>query len=387
MKNRTNGLIVLRWRIAFLIFTTVGACLSADLVRVHVKVHTDSSYHSYCAISEWANCETVAASDFAVLFGLPLAVWGLLAYLTMGALAVWGLRRPLTPPSWPFGLLFLINLFSSIGSVLLYFVCHFIINSLCVVCIGVYFTNLSLLAVSYAELRRIGLGPFDALYGEIGSILKRPLPFSVFGSIIAAVIVLLWSTVPAYWRIDLSTGPEALAVGVTSKGHPWIGASKPKLTIEEYSDYQCPFCQRGHDEIRKLIKNHAKSVRLVHRHYPLDHTCNRMLVRPFHPFSCDYAKMAYCAQKQHRFWEANDFLFQNGRGKAPISADELAKAVGIDVSIFMRCLKSGETLSAVEDDLRAGRELRIRGTPTFVIGERIFPGRIPSEVLDSLLND
>ena len=52
------------WRIAFLVLCTVGACLSADLLRLHVNVHTDPDYHSYCAMSERVNCDTVAASDY-----------------------------------------------------------------------------------------------------------------------------------------------------------------------------------------------------------------------------------------------------------------------------------------------------------------------------------
>lgn len=377
---------MLRWRIAFLVLATVGVCLSADLQRLHVKVHTDPEYHSYCAISEWANCETVAASEFAVIFGLPLALWGLLAYLAMGVLVVWGLRRPLMPPSWPFGLLFWMNVFSTISSIVLYFISHFIIQSLCVVCIGTYFINLFLLIISAVELRCVRLGPFRALGQELGSIRTRLLPLSVFVGIFAAIVFVLRIALPTYWQIEFSTGPAGLPIGVTPDGQPWIGASKPKITIEEYSDYQCPHCRRRHDAMRKLIESQQERMRLIHRHYPLDHTCNRMLKRPFHRFSCFYAKMAFCAQKKNRFWEANDYLFKNGRRKDAVSEDELAKAIGIDVSFMAKCLKSDEADTVIQSDLRAGRALRIRGTPSYVLEDRVYPGRIPQEVLDSVMN-
>ncbi len=387
LKKQRNGRLILRWRIAFLVLATVGACLSADLLRLHVKVHTDPEYHSYCAINEWANCETVAASDFAVFLNLPVALWGLLAYLAMGALAVWGLRRPLSPSSWPFGLLFWMSVLSSIGSAVLYFICHFLIESLCVVCIGTYVTNGLLLAVSFIELRRLQFGPFRALASEFGSIGSRIFPLTVFGGFFAVLTVILWIAVPAYWRIDLSIGPGGLSVGATPEGHPWIGADKPRLTIEEYSDYQCPYCQRGHDEMRKLIETHPKSIRLVHRHYPLDHSCNQMLNRPFHPYACSYAKIAFCAQKQNRFWEANDYLFQEGRRKDSVSEKEIAEAIGINASRLAKCVKSDEPLSAIRSDLRAGGALGIRGTPTYVVDEHVFPGRVPKEVLNSLINE
>jgi protein-disulfide isomerase/uncharacterized membrane protein len=387
LKNQPNERLILRWRIAFLVLATVGACLSADLLRLHVKVHTDPEYRAYCAVNEWANCETVAESEYAVIFHLPLALWGLLAYLVMATLAVWGIRRPLSPPSWPFGLLFWTNTFSSIVSAVLFYISHFIIKSVCVVCIGTYFTNLLLVVVSFIELRRLDLSPSRALANELGSIGGRLSPLTTFGSLFAALVVVLWISVPAYWRIDFSTGPEGLAIGATPEGYPWIGAGNPKISIVEFSDYQCPYCQRGHDEMRKLIQSHPKRIRLVHRHYPLDHNCNRMLNRPYHPFACFYAKMAFCAQKQNRFWEANDYLFQEGRRKYPVSENELAEAIGISATRLAKCVKSDEPLSAIERDLKAGRALRIRGTPTFVVAERAFPGRIPKELLDSLLNE
>ena len=65
---------------------------SISLARLHVNVHTDPDYQSYCAMSERVNCDTVALSDYAVFLGLPVSLWGLLGYVFMGALAVWGLR-------------------------------------------------------------------------------------------------------------------------------------------------------------------------------------------------------------------------------------------------------------------------------------------------------
>jgi len=71
----------------------VGLALSLELARLHVKVHLDPTYRSLCAISAKFNCETVATSEWSVFAGLPVAVYGILGYLAMGALAAIGLRR------------------------------------------------------------------------------------------------------------------------------------------------------------------------------------------------------------------------------------------------------------------------------------------------------
>jgi protein-disulfide isomerase len=172
---------------------------------------------------------------------------------------------------------------------------------------------------------------------------------------------------------------------VTEEGHPWIGAAEPVLEILEYSDYQCPHCRRGHDEMRQLIAANAETIRLVHRQFPLDHHCNMALSRPFHPQACRYAMLSYCAQQQGRFWEANDFLFAQGRRKQPVTSGELAAGINIDLAALESCMSSNDAKLAIQHDLEAGRALQIRGTPTFVVNGVTYPGRVPRDVIDAAL--
>jgi protein-disulfide isomerase/uncharacterized membrane protein len=376
--------LVLRWRVAFLVLCTAGALLAADLIRLHVKVHTDPAYHSYCAISERANCETVAASDYAVLLNLPIAVWGLLGYLLLGTLAIWGLRRPLTPPSWPYGGLFWLSLFSALASTALNGISHFVIESICIVCMGVYAVNLALLGVSTTELIRLKTSPIKGFVADLKAAVARPFGPAAIGLVFGMIVVLLLGVVPAYWRVDQQMGPGELAVGVTEDGHAWIGAKRPVLTITEYSDYQCPYCKRGHEEIRQLLEKYPDKIRLVHRHYPLDQSCNQQLQRPFHPYACSYARLAYCAQQINRFWEANDVLYKKGRRRDQFFAWELAVALKIGKEELEKCENSAEAAAAVERDLGAGHSLNIRGTPTYVIGDQVYPGIIPDQALSGI---
>jgi len=373
------------WRIAFLVLCTVGACFSADLLRLHVNVHTDPDYHSYCAMSERVNCDTVALSDYSVFLGLPVALWGLLGYVFMGALAVWGLRGRPRSPSWPLGLSFWLALFSALLGVALFLVSHLIVRSVCVVCGGTYLVNLGLVFVAYMALRRGGWGVPGALSRDLRTISAARRSFTLLLLSFAALLAVSWALVPPYWRVEAATGPGGLPVGVTPAGHPWIGASEPVLVITEYSDYQCPHCQRGHDEVRKLIETHPARVRVVHRNYPLDQQCNAAIPRPFHIYACRYAVLAHCAQEQGRFWEANDYLFANGRRRFPVTLEELARVLDLDRDALAACAKSDEAAQAVQQDLEAGRELGIRGTPTFVVRGETYPGRIPQDVIDAAL--
>jgi uncharacterized membrane protein/predicted DsbA family dithiol-disulfide isomerase len=374
-----------RLRIAFLVLCAIGAAMSADLMRLHVNVHTDPDYQSYCAINEYADCEAVAASEHAVLMGLPLALWGLFAYLAQGGLAIWGLRRPLAPPGWPYGSLFWSGVFTSAFGIYLFAISHFVIESVCVVCAGTHLVNFLLLATATGELRRLGLNPMSAWIPERKSFSARAAPLFAFAGSFAVALALVWSFLPAYWVVEPSAGPGGLPAGVTREGFPWIGAREPILTIAEFSDYQCPHCSRGHDEMRKLIAAHPDTVRLVHRHFPLDQKCNRMLSRPFHPHACKYALLAYCAERQGRFWEANDYLFANGRRENPVTVRELAAAIGIEAAAVERCVKGAEASRSIERDLDAGQSFNIQGTPTFIIEGRTYTGQIPEDVLSAAL--
>jgi len=373
------------WRIAFLVLCTVGACFSADLLRLHANVHTNPDYHSYCAMSERVNCDTVALSDFSVFLNLPVALWGLLGYVFMGALAVWGLRGHPRNPSWPLGFSFGLALFSALLGIVLFLVSHFIVESVCVVCGGTYLVNLGLAFVAFMALRRSGWGLFGALARDGRTVSAGAGPFAFLVIVFAGALIAAWLFVPTYWRVETATGPGGLPVGTTPGGHPWIGAAEPVLVITEYSDYQCPHCQRGHDDVRKLIASHPDRVRVVHRQYPLDQQCNSAILQPFHPYACRYARLSHCAQEQGKFWEANDYLFANGRRRFPVTQEELVRNLDLDQDALRACVEGDEADQAVQRDLEAGRALGIRGTPTFVVRGETYPGRIPPEIIEAAL--
>jgi protein-disulfide isomerase len=119
---------------------------------------------------------------------------------------------------------------------------------------------------------------------------------------------------------------------------------------------------------------------------PIRRPCGSCIVtRPFHPWACEYAKIAYCAGTLGKFWEANDYLFDQGRRGSPVTAEELAVALDLDEKRVAACVASDATRRHVEEDLAAGRAADVRGTPTFVLDGKAYPGRIPDEILRAAL--
>lgn len=369
------------YRIAFLVVAAIGACLSADLVRLHVRVYTDPDFSSFCAMSKEVNCETVALSDYSVFLGLPLAVWGLLCYFAIGGLAIWGLRNRRTE-TWPYGALFWITSLTSVVGIVLFFISHYEIHSICVVCTATYFVSFALLALSFAVLRRAGSGPLTALSADLRSVRRAPGDAIWYAAGLIAIVIGLQVTVPRYWQPDaVEVAAPGMLTGHTKDGHPWIGAKDPIVEIVEYSDYQCPHCRRAHFALRKLIQESHAKIRLVHRYYPLDKACNRLLQDPFHPRACEYAVLAYCADEQGKFWPANDYLFANGGRHSPIQTKELARALGLNEESLQECATGQAALAAVRADIEAGIAHRFNGTPAFVVDGHAYLGHVPAEIL------
>jgi len=162
--------------------------------------------------------------------------------------------------------------------------------------------------------------------------------------------------------------PELPRVEVQAKG-PARGPSNAPVTIVEFSDFQCPYCGREVPVIERLMKEYDGKIRLVFRHYPLD----------FHPFAQKAAEAAACAQEQGKFWELHDKMFGN---QSKLGVDDLkgyAKAVGLDVAKFDKCLDSGEKKPLVEEDVKAGGEAGVSGTPAFFINGVFINGAQPYE--------
>ena len=168
---------------------------------------------------------------------------------------------------------------------------------------------------------------------------------------------------------------------MTEDGHPWIGAKHPNVTVVEFSDYQCPFCNQAHAGMRALLATHP-GLRLVHRHFPLDQACNPIIDKPFHPYACAYSALAACAGEQNQFWAANDYLFKHGHDPDPVEPAAFARAVRVDPTKLGECLEQ-RAWAMVRPDVEEAVRLKITGTPTFQINGQLYLGQIPADVLSA----
>jgi len=155
---------------------------------------------------------------------------------------------------------------------------------------------------------------------------------------------------------------------VEAKG-PARGPNDAKVTIVEFSDFQCPFCGRAHDTVEEVMRAYAGKVRLVFRHFPLE----------FHPYAAKAAEAAACANEQGKFWEYHDVLFANQQKLEVPQLKEHAGSVGLDQGKFTECLDSGRQAAVVKADQTAGSKVGVNGTPAFFINGVMLSGAQPMD--------
>lgn len=168
---------------------------------------------------------------------------------------------------------------------------------------------------------------------------------------------------------------EEPRVVVEAKG-PARGPEGAKITIVEFSDFECPFCSKAEDSVNQVMEKYAGKVRLVFRHFPLS----------FHPHAPKAAEAAACAADQGKFWEMHKQLFANQKA---LSVDELkqhAAAVGLDKAKFDECLDTGKNKALVEADTKAGSDVGVTGTPAFFINGKLLSGALPASEFEKVID-
>jgi protein-disulfide isomerase len=162
---------------------------------------------------------------------------------------------------------------------------------------------------------------------------------------------------------------------VEAKG-PARGPENARITLVEFSDFQCPFCSKAHDTVEQVMQSYPGKVRLVFRHFPLD----------FHKNAAKAAEAAMCANEQGKFWEYHDVLFKNQQTLEIAQLKDHAKSVGLDTSTFSTCLDSSKYKKSVDEDMAAGQKVGVSGTPAFFINGVFLNGAQPFDEFKKVID-
>lgn len=155
--------------------------------------------------------------------------------------------------------------------------------------------------------------------------------------------------------------PE-LAANIAKGNAPAFGPQDAKVTVVEFSDFQCPYCSRAATAVDQIKEKYGTRVRFVFRQFPL----------PMHENARGAAEAALAANAQGKFWEFHDKMFQNQSKLSRESLEGLAKEAGLDLAAFKKALDSKTYAADVDSDVKLGESVAVNGTPTmFINGARV----------------
>ncbi len=160
---------------------------------------------------------------------------------------------------------------------------------------------------------------------------------------------------------------------------PSVGPADARVTIVEFSDFQCPFCSRVVDTVKQIEKTYGNDVRIIFKNNPL----------PFHSDAPGAAKASVAAWKQGKFWEMHDAMFAAQKipdGLKQPGLEKIAKDIGLDVEKFKADIANADTQQLINSDVTQARQLGANGTPSFFINGAKVAGAMPFESFKTVID-
>jgi uncharacterized membrane protein/protein-disulfide isomerase len=383
-----------------LLCSLVGLGAASAAAYTHYHILSDPTYRSFCDVNETISCTQVYLSRFSTVRGIPVALFGAMAFGAATLLSVAALTaRPAVRENVP-GYLFVLSTLSLAVILYLGYASFVLLKAVCLLCLTTYAAVIGLFLVSGAATTF----PMTTLPRRASRDVR------VFaGSPLAIVVAILFfagaaSTLAWFPREgtvtdqagQATTTPPAPTPDQTSEFQRWY-ASQPrvplvvpnegaKVLVVKFNDFQCPACGQSYLQYKPIFAKyeaeHPGQVKLVLKDYPLNKDCNDAIGQTLHPSACDAAVAVRLSQAHNKLEAMEEWLYTHQPAMTPPSVRQAARDIG-QVTDFDAKYQS--TLSLVKGDVALGRQLGIKSTPTFFINGVKVEGALPPQYFDQAI--
>jgi protein-disulfide isomerase len=175
---------------------------------------------------------------------------------------------------------------------------------------------------------------------------------------------------------DIKIGLEPPRVEIDVGDAPSIGSNGAKITMVEFSDYQCPFCGRVRPTVWRLLDEYKDNIHYVFMDFPLS----------FHREAQKAHEAAHCAGEQDKYFEFNRKVFGNQRNMKVADLKRYAKELQLDMKKFNACLDGERFKDQISEFMRMGMNAGVAGTPAFFINGILLSGAQPYEAFKELID-
>lgn len=159
-------------------------------------------------------------------------------------------------------------------------------------------------------------------------------------------------------------------------GAPVKGPDNARITLVEFSDFECPFCSAAVVQVDKIMAAYPKDIKLIYKQFPLS----------MHPHAQMAAMASLAAKDQGKFWEMYELLFKNFRRLSAENILMYAKEIGLDMDKFKAAMASNKYKAIIDKDLKDGETAGVYGTPSFYVNGKQYNGEVTLATLKPILD-
>jgi uncharacterized membrane protein/protein-disulfide isomerase len=387
-----------------LAFAALGLGASSWSSYVHYSLLTVSGYTSFCDVSGAISCTQAYLSQYGSLWGVPVALGGVVYFATVLLMAGLAAQRSAkgreNVPAYVFAL-------STVGLAFVLYLgwaSFFKLNTVCLLCATTY------VAVSALFILSAGATTFPMTslprraFSDVARLVRSPLGLASLAGLAFGTGALL-NAFPREAHAAATTSAQAAATTSASAGSPAPAAQAPGLTdqqkadflkwyemqprvsvpvdlegakvlVVKFNDYQCPPCRQSFLEYKPIIEKYRATgqLKFVLKHFPLERECNAAVQNDMHVASCEAAAAVVMAQSKGTADKLEEWFFANQPALSPDKVKEGAAAVA-GITDFDAQYARAVTL--VKTDAGLGALLGAKSTPTFVINGHVISGALP----------
>lgn len=387
-------------------FALLGLATSMASTWVHYRILNDPTYESVCDVNATFSCTEAYTSRFGAFAGVPVALFGVLFFVFVLGMIALSVRSQSLRANVP-GYIFVLSTVGLAAVLYLAYASYFILNVVCMLCVGTYVAIIGLFIVSGLSTRY----PMTHLPGraakDLGVLMRTP-------TAVAAAVLFLAGSAAAIalfpeQRVAAAAndGGETAPAAPQSTPIPTASASQlqqleqflaqqPRIpvmvpsdgaavVIVKFNDYQCPACGQTYRDSKPVIAKWTAQapgkVKFITKDYPLERECNQFVSQDLHPGACEAAVAVRLARENGRGEQMEEWLFANQPALTPQSVKNAALTVG-QVKDFDG--RYAATLELVKADIAQGAQLKITGTPSFFMNGMRLPG-LRAEFFDAAI--
>ena len=396
-------------------FALLGLGASAASTYVHHQLLTDPTYASFCDVSVTVSCTQAYLSRYGSLFGVPVALLGVIFFAVVLTIVLFAPRpspvvpgrktraeRPATPGAHATAAVFLLSAIGLAFSLYLAWASFFQLRAVCLLCATTYAAVLGLFVVS----ARAKAAPLAAVPGqtaqELSALAAKPPALAALlvvlaGGFIAAVG---FPSEPAELSANATTTTTVassyppLTDGQRAQFERWyymqpvvevpIDPGTAKVLIVKFNDYQCPPCRQTYEQYQSILAKYTAGgdVKYVLKHFPLESECNSRNAN--HVAACEAAAAVLMAQERGTADKLEHWLFAN-QGPPLLTANQVRRAANVIGNITDFDARYASVLNQVKADVELGHKLGAQSTPTFFINGRRIPGGLPPAAFEAAI--